>query len=440
MFFILSNESISSNKTPISVTTLLPEYLYHSYEGFSYGNCYYDKIGIVIKQKKQKTVLYDYETKTKSLLRQFYTYDSILTITLSKKFNGDVGISIYSDSVFKLKTEYKNVKYSIKYKIEECYNVEWEGSDNDKLFVIESIDKINDEGSSMVSSKTNRKSEVSQDSILTKKIKEFFPIPFIDFDKLSIITKDSLTKHILSTPKYNYDESRDEYLGYGGIFLGTDYIYHLSDGMKELYSDNIYTYMVKRNSEGELVPTKHMYGDKNGYHGWRLYHCQIFGNEQVCSIDFKVSSRKKIISDKYFPPNSSTKYYENRVVYKIVNNKLSSISLYFEKFTNPSNGTTKSPLVDSNNDSIILDFFKELDNLFGKSTVIKTRFPYDIIREWKYKGNRITCKYYDWKGRRQLESISFTDYDYTVENYERMKSKNVSVNMIFPIEYLNIIK
>jgi hypothetical protein len=85
MFFILSNESISSNKTPISITTLLPEYLYHSYEGFSYGNCYYDKIGIVIKQKKQKTILYDYETEKKSLLRQFYTYDSILTITLSKK-------------------------------------------------------------------------------------------------------------------------------------------------------------------------------------------------------------------------------------------------------------------------------------------------------------------------------------------------------------------
>jgi hypothetical protein len=197
IFFILTNESISSNKTPESITTTLPEYLYHSYEGFGYGNCYYDKIGIVIKQKKQKTILYDYETEKKSLLRQFYTYDSILTITLSKKYNEDVGISIYSDSVFKLKLEYKNVKYSIKYKIDECYNVEWEGADYDKLFVIESIEKTKEEKSSLVSNNLNYE------------LNDILPIPFVNKGSSLKVSMDSIRSFIFSSETYVGENSKN---------------------------------------------------------------------------------------------------------------------------------------------------------------------------------------------------------------------------------------
>jgi hypothetical protein len=259
---------------------------------------------------------------------------------------------------------------------------------------------------------------------------------------LSTVTKDSLIKHIMNTTSYYYDEYRNKYIG-DGYIGSTGFIYHVSEGMKVWFPHSILSYDIVKTHNGEYLESKPMYNNKVGDYGFDLFNCNttIFGS-RICDINTRVSYQRKIDNNKYFYPNTKTNYYENRIEYKLLDNRLSDITLHFEGFTNPNDGIVKNKLTEYNNDSMVNEFFKDLDSLFGSSKILKTRFRDEVIRIWNYNNNRISVRYFNLNGRKQLSKISFTDWKYTTDFYQDIKKINptVQVQLIFPSIYINEIK
>lgn len=412
LYLFVSNSVLSQKNKELTLTTKLPEYLFHSIEGFGYGTCGNDKVGIVVRQKKKSITLYDHENKRVSLLRNYYKYDSLTTIKLSKT-KKDITINPRNDSVFVLREEYKNIEYNLSYLVEKCNPNDYESEDYELMNVLTNVTVSNTviDNSNLLSTNS---SIVSKDSIKSIMIRDFFPIPFMNMKRLSVISKDSIVKHILKTTNFVYDKVRDKYCGTEAIRLNDhQFTYHQFNGMKSYNPDNIYTYFVHTDKNGKMKQSKPFY-DENYNYGVNLFNCD---QDKVCRFSSVISLRNDSLVNRYFPRNTKTKSFENGIEYIFVNDSLSSITINFIAFSDVDDGSMKNPLTVYRSEKDILEFFKELDNIFGKSKVTK-HSNNSILRTWKYYDNILTCKYNT--PITGLYSISYTDWNYTMEKYVKL--------------------
>lgn len=423
VFLFVSNSVLSQKNKELILTTKLPEYLYHSIEGFGYGTCGNDKVGIVVKQKKKSITLYDHENKRVSLLRNYYKYDSLTTIKLSKT-KKDITINSRNDSVFVIRNEFKNVDYNLSYNVDKCNPYDWDNEDSESMNILTKV-IVSNTGIDNSNKLSTISTSVSKDSIKSKMIKDFFPIPFMNLNRLSVISKDSIVRHIFKTTNFVYDRVRDKYCGTEAIKQNShQFTYHMFNGMISYNPDNVYTYFVYSDKDGNMKLSKPFYDESNGYYGVSIFNCD---EDKVCRFSSILSLRNDSMVNRYFPKNTKTKSFENRIEYIFVNDSLSSITIDFLGSSDVNDGSIKNPLTVYRNEKEILNFFKELDNIFGKSEVKKT-FGYNtFIRTWKHHDNVLTCKYdVPITG---LHSISYTDWNYTMGNYIKLNQKKKEIGL-----------
>jgi len=447
LFLFVSNSVLSQKNKELILTTKLPEYLYHSIEGFGYGTCGNDKVGIVVKQKKKSITLYDHENKRVTLLRNFYKYDSLTTIKLSKT-QKDITINLSNDSVFVLRDEFKNVDYNFSYIVDKCNPHDWDGEDSGLMNVLTNVIVSNTGIDNSNKLPTTSKS-VSKDSIKSKMIRDFFPIPFIDIDTLSNISIDSVIKHIMNTTEINdmssiYERHTVKVSGKGSLIKDIpDYIYHNFLGMQSFYKDDIITYYINPTNNKLNYPLDNDYvmssdGTVDMVRTFppkrQLYIVHNDGMYEYISRFVGYVTSTNVIGDtSYFPLNNRTKKQEGRIKYLFLGNKLSSLTFSLNKYGNPEDGSVSNPLAQSSNKQLISKFFSQLDRLFGKSKLLRGIISQNIERRvWK-KGNMILSVGIHTGG---VDNIELCDDHYTRQYYDSICSQfKSSNNNIPPIDY-----
>lgn len=447
LFLFVSNSVLSQKNKELILTTKLPEYLYHSMEGFGYGTCGNDKVGIVVKQKKKSITLYDHENKRVTLLRNFYKYDSLTTIKLSNT-KKDITINSRNDSVFVLREEYKNIEYNLSYLVEKCNPYDYESQDYELMNILTNI-TVSKKGQGNSNKLSTKSTIVSKDSIKSKMIRDFFPIPFIDTDTLSNISIDSVRKHILNTTEINdmssiFGRKKGIVSGKGSLIKDIpDYIYHNFPGMKSFYKDDIITYFINPTNNKLNYPLDNDYVMSSD---GTVDMVRTFPPKRQLTIVYKddiyeyisrfvshVTSTNVIGDTSYFPLNNRTKKQEGQIKYLFLGNKLSSLTFSLNKYGNSEFGSVSNPLAQSSNKQLISKFFSQLDRLFGKSKLLTVINSQNIKRRvWK-RGNMTLSIGIHTGG---VDNIELIDDHYTRQYYDSICSQLKSNNKnIPPIDY-----
>lgn len=447
LILILSNSfSVLSENQFFNIKGQLPKYIVidsrEDTESYNSNDCTKPKFTIRIiekklKKKRDNSIYLDIERGMgKIIISKYYdSFEGVIPFEDRPIMEGQPENGYYKDSqlAFKLKNDFNSMVFNIEYKKSICSSYVF-----DKSYKFDELISVN-------FSSTLTKNDKSESNNLTSDNTDekynFLPFPFVDSDRLSDITLDSVVKNIMNTTKIN-DMSRklggdDKYevvSGVGKLISNSpDFIYHINKGMTTHYDDDILTYFIEKTtnkSNYKLDKEDQMYSDGSvdKVSDLPTRYLRFVGNEYDYkrNINVIVSSNYTKGDTNYFPKNNRTNKQEVGINLIILEGKLSGITFQLCSNNYIESGEVINPLTQKTNSNLIKKFTSLLDKLYGKSklyTNISERGT--KIRVWKINNNILSIEY-RWGDR--IYEIEYTDDKYTSDYYHKLQTKLKTMN------------